>query len=347
MGNFFNKKKFNDDFFTIAEVGQNHQGDVETAIDYVKKFSNLGASAVKFQTRDNKYLFDSKSYDARYNSENAFGITYGEHREFLELEKDDLRTLRNFCSSEGVLFMSTPFDEPSLEFLCEIDTDILKIASFDLGNLPFLARMVRKGKPLVLSCGGGNVSQIEETVNFLKIHNADFCVLHCVSKYPCPAEDLGLKQIKFLLEKFPDLVIGLSDHYSSIVSGPVGYMLGARVFEKHVTLDRSLKGTDHSFALGPRGFENFVRDIENTKKMNDYIKFDDLGGEAVFKKLGKSVAAFCNIKKGGKLTLDNLRGKIFATPGVPVRECSKMIGKTVIRDIGEGDMINWNDINEA
>ena len=134
--------------------------------------------------------------------------------------------------------------------------------------MPFLYRMISKNKPLVLSCGGGTVSHIHKTVDFLISHEADFCVLHCVSKYPCPAEELGLKQIEELQNNYPEVVVGLSDHYASIVSGPVGYMLGERGLEKHVTFDRTLKGTDHSFALGPRGFENFVRDINNASKMN-------------------------------------------------------------------------------
>ena len=347
MNKFFDKSKFVDRFVTIAEVGQNHQGDIETAREYVKKFSALGADAIKFQTRDNRYLFDKESYDKVYNSENSFGNTYGAHREFLELSKDNVRQLRDLCKLEGVLFMSTPFDEVSLEFLCDIDTDILKIASFDLGNLPFLYRMISKRKPLVLSCGGGRVSHIHKTIDFLIAHGADFCVLHCVSKYPCPAEDLGLKQIEELQKTYPQVVIGLSDHYASIVSGPVGYMLGARVFEKHVTFDRSQKGTDHSFALGPRGFENFVRDINNASKMNAMPNMESVGDEPVFKKLGKSIAAYKQLKKGDTLTLESLRGRIFAKQGIPVRESHKLLGKQLLRGIDEGEMITWDDINEV
>ena len=153
--------------------------------------------------------------------------------------------------------------------------------------------------------------------------------MHCVSKYPCPAEELGLKQIEELQKNYPEVVVGLSDHYASIVSGPVGYILGARVFEKHVTFDRSLKGTDHSFALGPRGFENFVRDINNASKMNVMPDMKSVGDEPVFKKLGKSIAAYTQLKKGDTLTLENLRGRIFAKKGIPVRESHKLLGKQI------------------
>ena len=346
MLKFFNTERFESDFFTIAEIGQNHQGDFDTALQYVEKYASLGASAVKFQTRNNRYLFDKESYEKEYNSENAFGYTYGEHREFLELSHQELRRIRGTCSELGVLFMSTPFDEPSLDFLCEIDVDIMKVASFDLGNIPFLERLVSKKKPLVLSCGGGQEHHIEASVEFLTSQDADFCVLHCVSKYPCPAEELGLQQITRLSQKYPDTVIGLSDHFSSIVSGPVGYMLGARVFEKHVTFDRSLKGTDHSFALGPRGFENFVRDISNAQKMNSLPTSNGLGEEPVFKKLGKSLAAFCDISAGEVLNNCKLRGKIFAEPGIPVRESTRVLGKRLKRDLSEGEAIRWEDLIE-
>jgi len=346
MGKFFDKAKYTDKFLTIAEVGQNHQGDLQSALNYIKKFSSLGADVLKFQTRNNKYLFDDESYNKLYNSENSFGNTYGEHREFLELSHDEVKCVRERCINEGVLFMSTPFDEPSLDFLCEINTDILKVASFDLGNLPFLKRMLTKRKPIVLSCGGGQSSHIRVTVDFLLNNKADFCVLHCVSKYPCPAEELGLKQITELLEMYPEVLIGLSDHYSSIVSGPIGYMLGARVFEKHVTFDRSLKGTDHSFALGPRGFENFVRDINSARKMNSYPNFADTGKEPVFAKLGKSIAAYKPIKKGDEFNLDNMRGRIFAKEGIPVRESVKLLGMKAARDIDEGGKIKWEDVIE-
>jgi N-acetylneuraminate synthase/sialic acid synthase len=123
--------------FIIAEVGQNHQGDLDLAREYIKVFAGAGADAVKFQTRNNKYLFSEEAYLAPYGSENAFAETYGAHREKLELNPDFLPILKADCMKYGVKFMSTPFDEPSLEILKKLDADIIKIASFDLGNLPF------------------------------------------------------------------------------------------------------------------------------------------------------------------------------------------------------------------
>ena len=164
--------------FIIAEVGQNHQGDLELAREYIKVFANAGADAVKFQTRNNKYLFSEEAYLAPYGSENAFAETYGAHREKLELNPDFLPILKEDCMKYGVKFMSTPFDEPSLEILKQLDADIIKIASFDLGNLPLINRISKLGKPVVISVGGGKIDQIRSSVNLLIENGIDLSILH-------------------------------------------------------------------------------------------------------------------------------------------------------------------------
>ena len=140
----FKKNELLDDAYIIAEVGQNHQGDFETAKKYIKEFSRLGADAIKFQTRDNKFLFSECAYNKKYDSENAFSDIYGLHREKLELKKEWLIELKEYCHECGVMFMATPFDEPSLELLCEIGVDIIKVASFDVGNLPFINKIANR-----------------------------------------------------------------------------------------------------------------------------------------------------------------------------------------------------------
>ena len=330
--------------FVIAEIGQNHQGDAKLAMDYIQKFAHAGADAVKFQTRDNRYLFDDLSYQKEYNSENAFGKTYGEHREALELDLSEVELLRNKCRELDIAFMSTPFDEPSLDFLLKIDTDILKVASFDLGNVAFLKRMAVSQKPIVLSVGGGRANHISSSVETILKYNSNLAVLHCVSEYPCPHDKLGLSNIPKLIDAFPQCVIGLSDHFNGTLSGPIGYMQGARVFEKHVTLNRAWKGTDHGFALEPRGFETFVRDINRAPQMLNSKDINEIGSELVFKKLGKSIAAISNMDAGTILTLDNLRGKIFAEPGVPVREMSSFIGRKLKHSISAGEKILSDDV---
>ncbi|MFF0948097.1 N-acetylneuraminate synthase family protein [Rhizobium leguminosarum] len=339
----FRKDVLDESPFVIAEVGQNHQGDLDIAREYIRIYAFEGADAIKFQTRNNRYLFSEDAYAAGYDSENAFAETYGAHREKLELKPEWLPILKADCEKHGVKFMSTPFDEPSLEILQQIDVDLLKVASFDLGNLPFLNRIAKLGKPVVMSIGGGKIEQIRSSVEVVLKHHDQFAILHCVSEYPCEYNRLGLDNIEVLIKEFPDCIIGSSDHFNGTLSGPIAYMKGARVFEKHVTLNRAWKGTDHSFALEPDGFRKFVRDIKRVRAMMPQKPADEIGNERVFKKLGKSIIAYSDIRVGEELTLDKLSGRIFNTHYIPVRESNKVLGKTVKRDIAKGEPIQYSD----
>jgi len=332
--------------FVIAEVGQNHQGDLETAREYIRIFAFEGADAIKFQTRNNKFLFSEDAYNKSYQSENAFAETYGAHREHLELKPEWLPVLREDCAKHGVKFMSTPFDEPSLDLLLNIDIDILKIASFDLGNLPFIHRMAELGKPIVMSIGGGKLEQIRSSVDALSMHHDQVAILHCVSEYPCEYNRLGLNNIEVLAKEFPGFTIGSSDHFNGTLSGPIAYLKGARVFEKHVTLNRAWRGTDHSFALEPEGFRKFVRDIKRVRHMMPPKEKESLGNESVFKKLGKSIVAYQDIKEGEEFRLENLSGRIFNEQYIHVRLSNKVIGKFSKRNIKKGEAILYEDIGE-
>lgn len=342
----FDKEKLKNKPFIIAEVGQNHQGDLDKARDYIKTFALAGADAVKFQTRDNKFLFSEGAYNAPYNSENAFDNVYGLHREKLELKKEWYPILIDDCKKNGVKFMCTPFDEPSLSFLINSGVEILKIASFDLGNIPFINKIAQSGLPVVISIGGGKFDQIQSSVEeLLKYLTPDkVSILHCVSEYPCTVDKLGLNNIENLQTAFPDITIGLSDHFNGILSGPIGFMKGANVFEKHVTLNRSWIGTDHSFALEPDGFKKFVRDIHRVNQMMDPKPISDIGNEAVFKKLGKSIVASRNLNAGDILTVDNLSGKIFENQYIPVRESNNILGKTIKTNLSMGSPITFDNI---
>ena len=330
--------------YVIAEVGQNHQGSLETALEFIEIFASKGANAVKFQTRNNKTLFSKNAYEKSYDSENAFANSYGEHRECLELNLEWLPKIKETCIKNNVAFMSTPFDEPSLEILLELDIDIIKIASFDLGNLPFINKIGKTMKPVVISVGGGHEHHIDASIEVLLSYHDNIAILHCVSEYPCEFNRLGLSNIKKLIKKFPECTIGSSDHFNGILSGPVAYMQGARVFEKHVTLNRAWKGTDHSFALEPNGFSNFVRDLKRTPEMLNLKPKHDLGKEYVFQKLGKSIVAYEDLEKDSKLTLDNLSGIIFNEQHIPVRESHRIIGKKIKRAIKKGEPIIEKDL---
>ena len=321
--------------YIIAEVGQNHQGDLDLAIEYIKVFSAMGANAIKFQSRDNKFLFDKDAYNKPYNSENSFGDTYGKHREKLELSYLELKKIKRECKKNKVDFISTPFDEISLKNLIKLDVDAIKIASFDLGNLQFINEICKSKKTIILSTGGGSK----------KVIRKKFILLHCVSEYPCTYDKLGLEKIAILKKKYPQLTIGLSDHFNGILSGPVAFMNGARVFEKHVTLNRTMKGTDHNFALEPNGFKKFVRDIHRTKEMFKSKKEIELGKEKVFSKLGKSLFIKKSLKKGKVIKLEDLSSKIYSKTYIPVRDSYKVIGKKINKDLKENSVLHFNDLN--
>jgi sialic acid synthase len=330
--------------YIIAEVGQNHQGDLDTAREFIKIFSQLGANAIKFQNRDNKYLFSDDAYNKPYDSPTSFAPTYGEHREKLELDKEAFLILKEDCRKYNVDFMSTPFDEPSLNHLIDIDVDVIKISSFDLGNLSFINRIAKTKKPLVMSIGGGNIEQIKSSISTISNHHKNLAILHCVSEYPCEYDRLGLSNIETLTKKYPDFTIGSSDHFNGTISGPIAFMMGAKVFEKHVTLNRASKGTDHSFALEPEGFRKFVRDIKRIPKMLPIKDSETLGEEYVFQKLGKSLVPIKDLKNGEILNLENLSGKIFKETFIPVRETNEILGKKISRDIKKGEPIKKSDL---
>jgi sialic acid synthase len=340
----FRREELGEEAFIIAEVGQNHQGDLDTAREYIKIFAAAGADAVKFQTRNNKDLFSQDAYLAPYESENAFADTYGLHREKLELKPQWLPLLKEDCVKHGVKFMSTPFDEASLDLICEVGVDLIKVASFDLGNLPFIHRIAKKGKPVVISVGGGKIDQIRASVDILIDHHDEVAVLHCVSEYPCEYNRLGLENIEILMKEFPRCAIGSSDHFNGTLSGPVAYLKGARVFEKHVTLNRAWKGTDHSFALEAEGFRKFVRDIRRVRHMMPAKPQGELGSERVFKKLGKSLIAYRDIEAGRPITLEALSGRIFRTQYIPVRESNRVIGRVAKKTIPKGEPIQYADL---
>ena len=335
------KKQLAKKSIIIAEVGQNHQGDVRIAEKYIKEFAQLGANVIKFQTRNNKSLFSKNAYNKVYNSENAFAETYGKHREKLELAKKDLIHLKSICKKYNVKFMSTPFDEKSLKLLIDVNVDLIKIASFDLGNLPLIEKIAKYKLPTVLSTGGGTIDHIKESVKILSKHNTNMAILHCVSEYPCLSSNLGLEKIKYLQKIFPKYSIGLSDHFNGILSGPVAYMMGARVFEKHVTLNRSWKGTDHPFALEAKGFSDFVRDIKRVPLMMNLKPEKELGKEYVFKKLGKSIYFDKDLKRGQKIKIDDLKGIIDDDiNGIPIRETYRFVGKKILKNVKKNEKLS-------
>ena len=296
--------------------------------------------------RNNKILFDESTYNQIYNSENSFGSTYGEHRESLELDVHEFHQIRKCCSEYNVDLCVTPFDPPSVDACEKLGIDVYKVASFDLGNIPLLELIASKNLPVVISAGGGLIRHVEASLGCLNKINKDIALLHCVSLYPCPPEALKLNKISEYKKAFPDLTIGLSDHFNGILSGPLAYSVGARVFEKHVTFDRSSKGTDHAFSLEVDGFRRFARDINRAKEMLSQTYSESDGQEPVFKKLGKSVIAAQDIDCDTVITSMHVSGRIIRPSIVPVRDMQNVLGMRTTRKIHKGEYIDYSMLYE-
>ena len=255
--------------FVIAEIGHNHQGSVERARELIHSAKEAGVDAVKLQKRDNRRLYTSALYDSPYDNENSFGPTYGAHREALELDRDAYVGLRDEARSLGLVFFATAFDEPSADMLAQLDVPAYKIASGDLTNTPLLRHVASFGKPLVVSTGGATLDDVDRAVEAVLGVGGTICLLQCTAAYPAAVEDLNLGVITTLRERYPDVVVGLSDHQDGIAMAPVAYMLGARVVEKHFTLSHTAKGTDHAFSLMPEGMRKLVRDLRDPHALLD------------------------------------------------------------------------------
>ncbi len=261
------------DAFVIAEIGCNHQGDVEICCEMIRVAAECGADAVKLQKRDLDWWAErDPKWNEPYHSEHAFGVTYGEHRAALEFDVNAYLFLQGYASVHGIAFLATAFDVPSVGFLSDLGVPALKIASASIVNHPLLEEAAFTGLPLIVSTGGATVEEIDDAVN-LVYPKAPLALLHCVAAYPCEAKDMQLRVIETLRECFPSTVIGLSDHYSGILTGPLGWMLGGRIFEKHFTLNRGWKGSDQAWSLEPHGLRSLVRDLKRTREaMGDGVK---------------------------------------------------------------------------
>jgi N-acetylneuraminate synthase/sialic acid synthase len=331
--------------YVIAEIGHNHQGDVEKAKALVRAARECGADAVKLQKRDNARLYTRALYDAPYDNEHSFGRTYGEHREALELSASEWLELREFSKEEGITLFGTVFDESSADLLGELDMPAFKIASGDLTNIPLLRHVAKLGRPIFLSTGGGSMEDVERAVEAIHDHNQQLCVLQCTASYPCEVEELNLGVIETYRERFPDLVVGLSDHQSGIAMSLVAYMLGARVIEKHFTLNHAWKGSDHAFSLMPEGMRRLVRDLHRIPDaVGDGAKHRLPSEERPLEKMGKKLVAARGLSAGHVVAAGDLVAKSPADTGLPPYELDELVGRALVRSLAEDEAIAADDV---
>ncbi|HET9288592.1 MAG TPA: N-acetylneuraminate synthase family protein [Gaiella sp.] len=334
--------------FVIAEIGHNHQGDLDKAKELFRAAKDAGADAVKLQKRDNRRLFTRELYDSPYDNENSFGATYGEHREALELGRDAYLELRDYAAELELVFFATAFDETSADLLEELDLPAYKIASGDLRNTPLLRHVAAFGKPLVLSTGGATLEDVDRALDTVLPTNSKLCLLQCTAAYPASVEELELGVITTFRERYPDVVVGLSDHQDGIAMALVAYMLGARVIEKHFTLSHTAKGTDHAFSLMPEGMRKLVRDLRRVPAaIGDGVKRPLPSEEKPLEKMGKKLVASRDLPAGHVLAAGDLVAKSPADSGLPPYALDELLGRPLVRPLVEEETLRADDVGCA
>jgi N-acetylneuraminate synthase/sialic acid synthase len=330
--------------FVIAELGHNHQGDLETCLNMIRAAAQAGASAVKLQKRSNVDLFTPTAYNSPYLSENAFGETYGLHRDFLEFGENEYRACINEAKKNDIIFFATAFDFQSANFLNDLDVPAFKVASGDLKSLPLIEHIAKFKKPIIISTGGATLQDIDLAVEVLERHKSEYAILQCTAAYPPTYEELNLKVIQTYLERYPNAVIGYSGHDSGISMSLVAYVLGARVIEKHFTLNRAMKGTDHAFSLEPTGMRKLVRDLNRAEiAFGDGVKKVYKSEELPLQKMGKSLFFAHSLPQGTILQAINIEMRSPAT-GLEPSNLEKIIGKRLKKDVTEFEPISMEHL---
>jgi len=335
------------DCYVIAEIGHNHQGSLEKAKAMFHAAKECGVNAVKLQKRNNRLLYTRAMFDSPYDNENSFGDTYGLHREALEFNREQYIELQRYAAELGLTMFATAFDFPSADFLADLDMPAFKIASGDLVNIPLLKYIARFGKPMVISTGGSTLEDVQRAYDAVMPINPNFCLLQCTANYPVDPEDMNLRVISTLRDCFKDTVIGLSDHQNGIAMAVVAYTLGARVIEKHFTMNRAWRGTDQAFSLEPAGMRRLVRDLQRARTaLGDGIKRPIPVEQRPMTKMRKKLVAVRDLPAGTRLTEAEVALKS-PGDGLPPYELENVLGKVICRDLKEDENITFADLMDS
>ena len=328
--------------YVIAEIGHNHQGSLDRARELFREAKLAGAHAVKLQKRHNRGLYTRAAYNKPYDNENSFGPTYGEHREFLEFELKEYTALQAYAKELGIDFFATAFDVQSADFLHALDVPAFKIASGDLKSTPLLQHVARMGKPMIISTGGARIEDVQRAYDTVMPINPQLSILQCTAGYPAAFDELDLRVIATYRERFPGAVIGFSSHDNGIAMPVAAYMLGARIIEKHFTLNRAMKGTDHAFSLEPVGLRKLVRDLDRTfKAMGNGEKKVYESEKAPIVKMGKSLVVAHDLPSGHVLTAADV---VMKSPGggIPPYEIDAVLGMATTTALHEDDFLSYD-----
>lgn len=251
--------------FVIAEIGNNHNGDLNLAFKLIKIAKEIGVDAVKFQVKDIEKAFSKELLDAPYVNDNSFGKTYREHKIALEFSEEQLKQIYDYAKNLDIICFSTPFDTNSVDLLERIDNPIYKISSFHVTDLALIEYVCKTGKPILLSTGMSTINEIDKAIDLIRKYTNQFVLLHCVSCYPTEDKDINLRVIPTLRSRY-DCQVGYSGHERGVAICTSAIALGACVIERHFTLDRTMKGPDHASSVEPPGMSLIVN---RAKRMFD------------------------------------------------------------------------------
>jgi N-acetylneuraminate synthase len=328
--------------YIIAEIGVNHEGSMELAKRLVDEAKEGGANAVKFQSYKAETLASKNSPSYWDTNEEPTTSQYELFKKHDSFWIDEMRELKNYCQKKDIEFMSTPFDIESANFLDDM-MDIYKISSSDLTNKPFIEYICKFNKPIILSTGASSLYEIQEAVSWIEKYGNQLALLHCVLNYPTPDKNANLGMILDLKAKFPQYIIGYSDHTlpKDMKVCEMATMLGSVIIEKHFTHDKTLQGNDHYHAMDKEDLKLFKNNLERSFNILGNFKVEALDDEEPARNNARrSLVANCNIKKGQIITKEDLTFKRPAS-GVSPKFIDKIVGKIAVCDIEEDSVIKW------
>lgn len=327
--------------FIIAEAGVNHGGNMSVAKQLIDIASEAGADAVKFQTFRSEHLILKSVKKAPYQQKTTDATeTQMDMLKKLEVTKEQNLDLKRYCEEKKIIFLTTPFDEVSLDEIDELNLPAYKIASTDTTNLPFLKKVAKKGKPIFLSTGMSYLSEIQMALETIYEYNKDVILLQCTANYPIKDEEANLAVIDTFKKNF-DVLIGYSDHTIGIGAAAFAIPMGAKVVEKHFTLDKTLEGPDHAASLLPLELKEFVKLVRKVDAfIGSGIKKPNLSETTTRASLQKCLVANCNIKEGEILTEDNIIGKRTGGCGISPIYYRDIIGQPASKNYSKNDIIN-------
>lgn len=333
-------KNLNTSTFIIAEIGVNHNSNVELAKKMIKSASECGVDAVKFQTFNAEDLVTKNAKKAKYQEKNTSEDSQFEMLKKLELSFDDFKQLKEYALENNVLFMSSPFDKDSVDLLEKLDVPIYKLGSGELNNFELIEYIQKTGKPIIFSTGMASLDEIKETYEFGN-DKENSIFLHCITGYPTKFEEANLNFIKTLQNEL-DVPIGFSDHSPGIELPIAAVALGACVIEKHFTIDKDLDGPDHKASLNPQEFKAMVDAIRNVEvAMGDGVrKFSE--NELEIKKIArKSIVLNEKLSKGTIIKREMLSIKRPGT-GIAPKYIEELVGRKLNQDLDCDTVLQWN-----